>query len=167
MSLADELQKLEQLRQSGALNEQEYQLAKSAALAAAQRGGLPIQTWEFWSRPTVWAALMHLSVLAGYIIPFAGFVAPVVLWQSRKEDPFIDANGRIVVNAILSVLLWAAVSLLLVIFFVGVPMLYLLGVLMVALPLVGAFKAFQGKIWEYPLTFSFLRIGSEGSEKGS
>jgi hypothetical protein len=37
-------------------------------------------------------------------------------------------------------------------------MLWGLCILVIALPLVGAIKAYQGKVWAYPLTFSFFRI---------
>lgn len=158
MSLADELQKLEQLKISGALTEDEYQQAKSVALSSARSGDFWAKAVNFWKRPGSWAALIHLSVFAGYAVPIAGFVAPLLLWQVRKDDPFIDAHGRIVMNAIFSFLIWAVVSLVLVFFVVGVAMLWGLGILVVVLPLVGAVRAFQGKVWEYPATFTFFRV---------
>ena len=159
MSIADELRQLEQLRQSGAVTEEEYQQAKKAALASAESANRsPVFRSDFWGRATVWTTLLHLSIFMGYLIPLAGFVAPIVLWQSRKEDPLIDLHGRIVMNALLSFLVWLFFSLLLVLFLVGVPMLYLLGILVVAFPIIGAIKAAQGRAWEYPLTFRFFQI---------
>lgn len=140
------------------MTEEEYRQAKAAALASAQGSSISLPGKDFWARPTVWATLLHLSVLAGYVIPLAGFIAPLVLWQARKEDPFIDAHGRIVANAIFSFLIWSAVSFVLMFFLVGFAMLWGLCILVIALPLVGAIKAYQGKVWAYPLTISFFRI---------
>lgn len=165
MSLADELQKLEHLRNSGAISEEEYQRAKSVALSAPSAGQIVQQIVEFLKRPATWAALIHLSVFAGYLVPLAGFVAPLVFWQTRKEDPFVDAHGRIVFNGILSFLIWFAASLVLAFFLIGFAMFWVLGVLCIFFPLFGAVKAFQGKVWEYPLTISFFRV-SPGAGAG-
>ena len=47
-----------------------------------------------------WCMFMHLSQFAGYLVPFAGIVVPIVMWQTKKDEaPEIDAHGRAVVNA--------------------------------------------------------------------
>ena len=44
----------------------------------------------------MWAMFCHLGGLATFLaIPFAGLIAPLVIWQIKKDDhPFIDANGK-------------------------------------------------------------------------
>ena len=62
-----------------------------------------------------WGLVIHLSVLAGYVLPFAGFIAPVVIWQIKKHDhPLIDAHGKNVANWLLSLLIYGTVSFVLV-----------------------------------------------------
>lgn len=36
------------------------------------------------SEAKTWAMVLHLSVFASYIIPLAGIVAPIVIWQVKK-----------------------------------------------------------------------------------
>lgn len=106
----------------------------------------------------LWATLLHLSVFAGYAIPIAGLVAPIVIWQVRKDDlPQIDVHGKIVVNWIISMALYGAVSFVLVFALIGIPMLILLGVLGVVFPIIGGVKASNGEAWHYPLSIQFLK----------
>ena len=54
-----------------------------------------------------WAMFLHLSLLSGFLIPFAGLIAPIVIWQLKKEEmPEIDAHGKMVANFILSMLIY-------------------------------------------------------------
>ena len=34
----------------------------------------------------MWATLLHLSLLAGLIIPFGGLVVPVVIYMIKKDE---------------------------------------------------------------------------------
>src|SRR6187431_2675255 len=106
MSVADEIQKLQSLRQSGALSEQEFEAAKARLLSGGVPPPMPPQTYAPPQAPPAaapvnseaalrqWAMFLHLSMLAGYLVPFAGLVAPVVIWQIKKSEmPGIDVHG--------------------------------------------------------------------------
>lgn len=104
-----------------------------------------------------WGLIIHLSVLAGYIVPLAGFVTPVVLWQLKKHDhPMIDAHGKNVANWLLSLLIYGTVAFLLVFVLIGIPLLWLLGILNIVFAIVGGIKANDGVVWAYPFTIRFL-----------
>ena len=106
----------------------------------------------------LWAMLLHLSVFAGYAIPIAGLVAPIVIWQVMKVDlPQIDVHGKIVVNWIISMALYGAVSFVLAFVLIGIPLLILLGVLGLVFPIIGGIKANNGEAWEYPLSIQFFK----------
>ena len=105
----------------------------------------------------MWAMLLHLSVFAGYAVPIAGLVAPIVIWQVKKTDlPEIDLHGRNVVNWIISMMLYVVVSGLLVFLLIGIPLLIVLGIVGVAFPIIGAIKANDGEVWSYPLSIEFF-----------
>jgi uncharacterized Tic20 family protein len=56
-----------------------------------------------------WALVLHLSLLAGFIIPLAGMVAPIIIWQLKKEEmPGLDAHGKVVTNWIISSIIYGA-----------------------------------------------------------
>lgn len=101
---------------------------------------------------------LHLSQLAGFVIPFGGIILPVVLWQTQKEKmPALDAHGKMVVNFMLSVLIYAIVSVVLMFVLVGFLTLLAVAVIHIIFPIVGAVKANNGELWEYPLTIKFLK----------
>jgi len=104
-----------------------------------------------------WAMILHLSVFAGYLVPLAGLIAPIVIWQMKKTDlPGVDAHGKVVVNALISYVIYAIGAVILVLFVIGIPLLIALAVIAVVFPIVGAIKANQGELWPYPLTIKFI-----------
>lgn len=108
-------------------------------------------------RDRSWLVLLHLSEFFGYFLPFAGFIAPVVIWLVMKEDwPEMDRQGRHAINWILSSTIYLIASVLLCLVLVGIPLLILLSILMIVFPIVGAVKASQGVEWKYPLSISFF-----------
>ena len=89
MSIADELQKLEQLRQSGTINDEEFAKAKERLLngqaaeppfASIPPAG-PASAPDLERQTRQWALFLHLSVLAGLLVPIAGVVVPILIWQ--------------------------------------------------------------------------------------
>src|SRR5262249_2068431 len=124
MNLTDDLQKLKQLHDVGAISDEEFALAKAKLLHPTQ-GPLPgsnlfgpsadLPPEEELRQTNQWAFILHLSLLAGYLLPFAGLVLPIIIWQLKKGDlPGIDAHGKIVVNWIISAGIYAVVFGLLV-----------------------------------------------------
>jgi hypothetical protein len=105
-----------------------------------------------------WGMFLHLSQFAGYIVPGLGFVAPILIWQMKKEElPELDAHGKNVVNWLISLVIYLAMSSVLIIVVIGIALLVVLGVLAVVFPIIGAIKANNGESWKYPLTISFLK----------
>ena len=105
-----------------------------------------------------WATFLHLSLLAGLLIPGAGFILPIVLWQVKKDElPGIDAHGKVVANWLVSSLIYGAICGLLCFVLIGLPLLAILGLLSFIFPIIGAIKANEGTLWTYPMS---LRIFS-------
>ncbi len=104
-----------------------------------------------------WAMYLHLSLLAGCLVPLAGLVAPIVIWQVKKDEyPVLDAHGKNALNWILSYLLYGFISVLLVFLFVGVFLLIALGVVGIIFPIIAALKANDGVLWKYPMSIRFM-----------
>ncbi|MFN7737697.1 MAG: DUF4870 domain-containing protein [Pirellula sp.] len=104
-----------------------------------------------------WAMLIHFSVFAGYVVPFAGLIAPILIWQLKKEEfPEIDAHGKEVLNFLLCMFIYGAIAGLLVFLLIGIPILMALGVLAVVFPIIGGIKANEGTFWKYPLMLRLL-----------
>lgn len=102
--------------------------------------------------------LLHLSQLLNLIIPFGGIIAPVVLWQMKKDEmPALDAHGKMVTNWMISFFIYMVVSGILSIILIGLLGVFALIIMGIVFPIVGGIKANNGELWEYPLTIKFLK----------
>ena len=62
------------------------------------------------------ATILHLSALSQYFIPFGNYILPTIIWSAKKESsPFVDQNGRNVLNFQLSIFLYSLILLLIAI----------------------------------------------------
>ncbi len=52
------------------------------------------------------ASLIHLSTFSKYFIPFGNFIAPLILWTIKKNDPFVDEHGKQALNFQISFFLY-------------------------------------------------------------
>ena len=100
-----------------------------------------------------WAMFLHFSILAGFIIPFGGLIAPIIIWQLKKEDlPEIVPHAHVVMNWIITGLVYFAISFVLMFVLIGIPMMMALGIATVVFSIIGGIKANDGELWEYPMT---------------
>lgn len=101
---------------------------------------------------------IHFSLLAGLLLPGAGFIVPVVLWQIKKNElPGVDAHGKVVTNWLLSALLYGVACGILTLLLIGLPLLAVLGLLSLIFPIIGGIKANEGTVWSYPLSIRFFK----------
>jgi uncharacterized protein len=157
MSMSDELEKLQRLYQSGALSAAEFAQAKAevlnrgvdSAAASAIDGGAEARQWAMW---------LHLTQFAGLVIPYGGFIVPILIWQTQKNKfPALDEHGKIVANWLISATIYLVVCGLLCFVLIGVLMLPILFIMIIAFPIIGGIKANNGEVWPYPLTIEFFK----------
>lgn len=100
-----------------------------------------------------WAMFIHFSMLAGWVIPLAGIIVPILLWQLKKDElPGIEPHAHVVMNWIVSSLVYAVICYILLLIVIGALGFLVLGVLTVAYAIIGGIKANDGELWEYPGT---------------
>ena len=101
---------------------------------------------------------LHLSgLLDAFAFPIGAVIA-VVLWQTQKDQmPALDAHGKMVTNWIISSLIYAVASFVLMFVLIGFLTMLALWVMMIVFPIIGAVKANNGELWEYPLTIKFIK----------
>lgn len=105
-----------------------------------------------------YAMFIHLSQFAGLLIPLLGWALPLILWQTKKNtSPFIDTNGKIVMNWIISSLIYGIICYLLVFLLIGFVLLPALGICSIIFIIIGSIKANNGEIWPYPLSIHFIK----------
>lgn len=105
-----------------------------------------------------WAMLLHLSVFLGYVIPFGGLIAPILIWQLKKDEfPDLDQHGKMVLNFLISMLIYGLVAFVLTFVLIGIFVALGLMVMGVVFPIVGAIKANNGEFWKYPLILQLVK----------
>ncbi len=123
---------------------------ESAAAAAPKPWGMDLPTFLM---------LLHLSQLASFVIPLAGLVLPIVMWATNKDlDPRIDAHGKVVLNWTISAVIYAIVSAILCLVFIGFLLLMALGICSLVFCIVGGIKANGGTLWKYPMSIPFFKV---------
>ncbi len=123
-------------------------------------------TGEIDKEERKWAMFCHLAGLAGLspLLPAIGCaVAPLVIWQLKAEEfPFVAEQGRRAVNFQLSMLLYAAIGI--IICFVSLIGVFLIpvvfcvfGLIDLIFVLIAAVKANEGQHYRYPFTIRFFK----------
>ena len=101
------------------------------------------------------AALTHLSGLAGYVIPLGGVLVPIIIWAVKSDSKVISsiAKQALILNVAVFALIACTALLWLTILLIPAVICFwvLLGLAAIALPIVGAIKAFEGTYYRYPV----------------
>lgn len=174
----ENLQKLNDLYKQNAISENEYNIEKGKILSH-----LKTEAKSFEGKQNGYSAIMHLTHFADYVLPGTSLIAPIIMWAVKKdESQFVDMNGKIIFNWKLSMLIYSAI--LLGIFLIGggisifstayydnpenlfgllgtsvfalIPLVILL-LLNFIFTIIGAVKAGNGEVWNYPLSIRFFK----------
>ena len=102
--------------------------------------------------------LMHLSQFAGIIIPFGGIALPIIMWASNKDkSSIIDQHGKNILNWMISFYIYVSISAFLILLIVGIFALIALSLFAVIFAIIGAIKANNKEIFNYPLSITFIK----------
>jgi len=161
MSMAEELKRLEELRRDGTLSDEEFETAKANLLngkPAADAGlGLGETIDKLASDEKQWAMLIHLSQLLA--ASAVGVIAPIVLWQVKKDTSrVIDQHGRVVANWLITAFIVGVICAAASFLVFPVVVLMALGVCGIVFPVIGGVKANKGELWPYPMSYPFFPI---------
>lgn len=108
--------------------------------------------------PRQFITLMHLSQFAGCLVPMAGFILPIVMWSSFKDQSIsIDIHGKNIINFMISFIIYVSIAAVLCLILIGFPILLVLAALGVILPIMGAIKSSNDQVFQYPATIQFLK----------
>ena len=103
--------------------------------------------------------LMHLSPLAGGIVPFAGIVMPILMYVTNKDkSKEVAENGKEVLNWMISAFIYIFTSLILTIVFPPfIFMVFIIFLLDLIFIIIGAVKAYNGELYKYPLSIRLIK----------
>ena len=100
-----------------------------------------------------WAMFIHFSILAGWVVPIGGLIVPIILWQMKKDElPGIVPHVHVVLNWIVTSLVYALICFVLTFLIIGIFGFMALGIATIIFAIVGGIRANEGELWEYPGT---------------
>ena len=107
----------------------------------------------------LWGMLCHLTALSLFIgIPFGNLIGPLVIWLIKKDQyPFVDDQGKEALNFQISMTIYGAVSAILVLILIGIPLLIAVGVVDIVFIIIASIRANNGEKYRYPITIRFIK----------
>ena len=103
------------------------------------------------------AMFCHLSGLVGYIIPFGNIIAPLIIWQMKKESSaYIDYHGKEALNFQIALTIYIVVAVLLMMVLIGFVLAPVIGIGGLVLMIMASIKAKDGENYRYPFIFRLI-----------
>lgn len=103
--------------------------------------------------------LTHLSQLLDLITGFGGFIVPLIIWITKKDEIYeMDIHGKAILNFQMSMFLYAIICVPLI-FLLGLGLLGLIiiGFACLLFPIINAVKANNGEDPNYPFSIQFIK----------
>lgn len=105
-----------------------------------------------------WGMLCHLSAFAGFIIPFGGIIAPLVIWLIKKDEmAFVNDQGKEVINFLITIFIASVVCLALILVLIGFVLMPILAIYAIVMIIIAALKANEGVYYRYPFTLRLIK----------
>ena len=152
----ENLKVLDELREKGALTEEEFQIEKEKLLSDDSSSSSNYSKKPLFGIPErTYLMLMHLSQLTVWLIPFVGIIIPILMWTTNKDNNTeVDRHGKNILNFTIS---YAIYSVALLIIIIGIPFLLVLFAVYAIAVIIATVKASNGEFWKYPLTIQFIK----------
>lgn len=148
----EKIEKLNELREKGAITQEEFDKAKAEALAS--KPALDVQNMD--SR--TYCMVMHLTQFCSFLLPILGWVVPLIMWLTRSDDSFIDQNGRVIANWIISAFIYSIICFLLMFIVIGIFLFVALLICSIVFTIMGAIRANDGVVRNYPMAIRFFTV---------
>ena len=103
--------------------------------------------------------ITHLSQLLDFITGIGGFIVPLIIWLTQKEQVAgMDMHGKMILNFQISLFIYSIICIPLIFLFgLGIFLLIAIGLMALVLPILNAIKVSNGEMPDYPLSIKFLK----------
>ena len=98
-----------------------------------------------------------LPILTHLLGLFTGFLGPLIILLVSK-DKYTKSHSKVVLNWQFSLLIYFAISSLLMLILIGFIGFAALGIMNTIFSIIGAVKANEREIWKYPLSIKFFKM---------
>lgn len=132
-------------------------------IQAESQAASPSQNDRQWAAGAHAGALL-LALLTSWAAGIAGAIAAFAVWMVvRDRSTFAAEHAREALNFNVSMFIYAALSVLFLVFTLGIgiivllPLWLVLGLMWLVCSLIATFKAYDGRMYRYPLTIRLFR----------
>lgn len=106
----------------------------------------------------MWATFAHLGIVAGWIIPLATVLVPLIIWLIQKDkSAFVDRHGRAALNFQLTMIIGFVIGGILTLVYIGFFIIAALGVLDLIFSIMAAVAANKGEEYKYPFSLELVK----------
>ena len=106
----------------------------------------------------MWATFAHLGIVAGWIIPLATVLVPLIIWLIQKDkSAFVDRHGRAALNFQLTMIIGFVIGGILTLVYIGIFIIAALGVLDLIFSILAAVAANKGEEYKYPFSLELVK----------
>lgn len=105
-----------------------------------------------------WAMACHLAALGGLVFPIVGSIlGPLIVWLVKREShSFIDEHGKEALNFQITVGIAGLVCFVLIFIFIGILLMFALGIVALVFTIIAAVKASNGEHYRYPVSLRLI-----------
>lgn len=102
--------------------------------------------------------LTHLSQLLDFVSGIGGFVVPLILWLTKKDEVYdMDEHGKAIINFRISMFIYVIICIPLILLLgLGILGLIVLGFAYLIFPITNAIKASNNEPPSYPFSIKFI-----------
>lgn len=103
--------------------------------------------------------LTHLSQLLDFITGIGGFIVPLIIWFTQKDEvQDMDAHGKSILNFRISMFIYCLICIPLILFFgLGLLGFIVLGIFYFIFPIMNAIKVNNNEAPSYPFSIAFFK----------
>ena len=103
--------------------------------------------------------LIHLSQLLDCVTGIGGFIVPLIIWYTKKEQVYgMDAHGKAILNFRISMFVYLIICVPAVLFFgLGILGFIAVGIGYLIFPIINAIKASNNEAPNYPFSIEFIK----------
>ncbi|WP_405608008.1 DUF4870 domain-containing protein [Polaribacter sp. Asnod1-A03] len=103
--------------------------------------------------------LTHLSQLLDFVTGIGGFIVPLVLWLTKKDEVFgMDEHGKAIINFRISMFIYILICIPLILLLgLGILGLIAIGFFYLIFPIINAIKVSNNQAPNYPLSITFIK----------
>jgi hypothetical protein len=103
--------------------------------------------------------LTHLSQLLDCVTGIGGFIVPLIIWYTKKEQVYgMDAHGKAILNFRISMFVYLIICVPAVLFFgLGILGFIAVGIGYLIFPIINAIKASNDEAANYPFSIEFIK----------